>query len=102
MVFYGKRDLKPLIFKLGVALALSYDGFFYSHLKTRRIRPTHSRPCPCSPFLGSEENHFVRAKIISGDAENHEEEKVIDGNIVIDLSPRSKQYGDEEGFLLPD
>ncbi|KAF6156349.1 hypothetical protein GIB67_031470, partial [Kingdonia uniflora] len=49
-----------------------------------------------------EENHSVGAKIIFGDAENHEDEKIIDGNIVIDLSPRSKQSGDEEGFLLPD
>ncbi|KAF6164262.1 hypothetical protein GIB67_010232 [Kingdonia uniflora] len=102
MGFYGKRDLKPLILKLGVALALSFAGFFYSHLKTRRIRPTHSPPRPRSPFLGREENHSVGAKIISGDAENHEDEKVIEGNIVIDLSPRSKQSGDEEGFLLPE
>ena len=42
-----KSDIKPLILKFGMALALSFAGFIYSRLRTRRIKP--SLPPPPSP-----------------------------------------------------
>ena len=39
------RDIKPLLVKFGVALALSFAGFLYSRLRTRRIKPSQPPPC---------------------------------------------------------
>lgn len=41
-----KKDIRPVLVKLGVALALSFAGFLYSRIKCRR--PIFSQP-PCSP-----------------------------------------------------
>lgn len=49
MIWGKNRDIKPLLLKFGVALALSFAGFLYSRLRTRRIKP--SQPPPHS--LGS-------------------------------------------------
>lgn len=45
-----KRDIKPLLLKFGMALALSFAGFLYSRLRTRRIKPSPP-PAPGSPGL---------------------------------------------------
>lgn len=42
-----KSNIKPLLVKFGVALALSFAGFIYSRFRNRRIKP--SLPPPPSP-----------------------------------------------------
>ncbi|KAI4355567.1 hypothetical protein L6164_004327 [Bauhinia variegata] len=39
-----KRDIKPVLLKFGVALALSLAGFLYSRLRTRRFKPSTTQP----------------------------------------------------------
>lgn len=47
-----KKDVRPLLLKLGMALAFSFAGFLYSHFKRKRIGPP--RPPPSSESPGSE------------------------------------------------
>ncbi|XP_043697289.1 protein CHUP1, chloroplastic-like [Telopea speciosissima] len=44
MILKDNRDMRSQLLKFGVALALSFAGFLYSQLRTRRIRPTTSSP----------------------------------------------------------
>ena len=39
MMLKEKRDLMPLLVKFGVAVALSFAGFLYSRLRTRKTKP---------------------------------------------------------------
>ncbi|XVE52002.1 hypothetical protein DITRI_Ditri02bG0085400 [Diplodiscus trichospermus] len=39
MMFKEKRDLRPLLVELGVAIALSFAGLLYSRLRTRKTKP---------------------------------------------------------------
>ncbi|MQM13266.1 hypothetical protein Taro_046192 [Colocasia esculenta] len=42
-VAVGRREMRPLLLKVGVALFLSFVGFLYSHLRSRGDRPRHGR-----------------------------------------------------------
>ncbi|OVA14458.1 hypothetical protein BVC80_1361g10 [Macleaya cordata] len=120
-----KRDIRPLLIKLGVAFALSFAGFVYSQLRTKRLRQS-STP-PSSPSCSSsgvnkinvggkvgfkDELRSLPATPSSGDVsiahENYEDtlhEKVATENTTVGLSPKStnsKHSGDEEGLLLPE
>jgi len=39
-----RKDIRPLLVKFGVALALSFAGFLYSRITARRIKPSDSPP----------------------------------------------------------
>lgn len=41
-----KKVLKPFLVKFGVALALSFAGFLYSRIRTKRIKPSDPPPPP--------------------------------------------------------
>lgn len=41
-----KSDIKPIILKVGVALALSFASFLYSRLKARRVNRSLPPPPP--------------------------------------------------------
>ncbi|KAK9101164.1 hypothetical protein Scep_024594 [Stephania cephalantha] len=84
--------MKPVLLRLGVALALSFAGFFYSHLRTRRIRPRSPGDCT-SP----------RQEIVSGGvALIHEENDEDARNLSVDFSFSKNHPGEEEGLLLPE
>lgn len=40
------KDVRPLLVKLGLALAISVAGFFFSRFKTKRIGPFRPPPSP--------------------------------------------------------
>ncbi|KAK6284454.1 hypothetical protein POUND7_003406 [Theobroma cacao] len=44
MMLKAKRDLRPLLVKFGLAVALSFAGFLFSRLRTRKFRPYLPRP----------------------------------------------------------
>ncbi|KAL2925027.1 hypothetical protein RDABS01_007672 [Bienertia sinuspersici] len=48
MMIKDRRDIKPLLVKFGVALALSFAGFLFSRIRTKRIKPPDSPAPPLS------------------------------------------------------
>ncbi|KAL5156657.1 Protein CHUP1, chloroplastic [Glycine soja] len=52
MMIREEKGVKPVLLKFGLALALSFAGFIYSRLRTRRIKPSKSRKgCSFGLFL---------------------------------------------------
>ncbi|KAJ7951685.1 protein CHUP1, chloroplastic [Quillaja saponaria] len=122
MMVREQRDIKPFVLKLGLALALSFAGFVYSRLRTRRIKPSPSLPSPCSSGHGCEDDlgaersqhkdglHSIKktsssCNIVSIAGETYEEtyiRKMTVENYPVGLSPSSKHNGDKDAFLLPE
>ncbi|XP_073009410.1 protein CHUP1, chloroplastic-like isoform X1 [Typha latifolia] len=84
----GKREVNPLLLNLGIALALSLAGYFFSQFRW----PPRLRPPPPSDGLKNEE---ASAKITN-------DTSTTTSTSIVGLSPSSKARGDEEGFLLPE
>ncbi|KAB1218482.1 Protein CHUP1, chloroplastic [Morella rubra] len=115
-----KRDIKPLLLKFGMALALSFAGFLYSRLRTRRIKPSPP-PAPGSPDHSSGfnlEGEIAQHKddipavktsssssnLLSVAAEKYEEthRPKVSFDTMIGVSPSSRSSADKDGFLLPE
>ncbi|XP_043718662.1 protein CHUP1, chloroplastic-like [Telopea speciosissima] len=127
MMMKEKRDMRPLFLKFGVALALSFAGFLYSQLRTRRNRPSPPplmAPPPPPPPSGDgfKFDTHVRAGLKDDlcstqtqtplgscddspfsphESSSSHQRITIDSNVV-GLSPTSKHSGEEEGLLLPE
>lgn len=116
MVGGRNRDIKPLLLKVGVAFALSFAGFLFSRLKTRKMKPCLPPPrSPCSSDKESEVDLGVRprrkddlnATRISHSSCNSEKydemhmPKVCNVNCTSSVSPCSKHGGGKDGLLLP-
>ncbi|KAI3865934.1 hypothetical protein MKW92_032962 [Papaver armeniacum] len=121
-----KKDIRPLLVKLGVAFALSFAGFVYSQFKIRRLN--QSITPPPSPSASSSSSGMVGkinvgGKVVelrslpatpsSGDVsvahemEDGSHQKVIttENTATVGISPKSmnsKHSGEEEGYLLPE
>ncbi|XP_010939030.1 protein CHUP1, chloroplastic [Elaeis guineensis] len=117
-----KKDMKPLIFKLGVALALSIAGYFASRFHSRPRLPP---PPASSPASDEPENagRSATARAATGGTRSLKDElpiirseealaKIIRGTsastisttttTVLGSSPICKSSEDEEEFLLPE
>lgn len=112
------RDIKPLLLKFGVALALSFAGFLYSRLRTRRIKP--SQPPPHSLDEENEADSEVRprqkdvlkakrkahsssnGRIASEKFEDTYMPRVRVDNCTSSISPSSKHIGVKDSLLLPE
>ncbi|XP_065866797.1 protein CHUP1, chloroplastic isoform X2 [Euphorbia lathyris] len=111
-----KRDIiRPVILKVGVALALSFAGFLYSRFKNKR--PKLSQP-PHSPFPSDQagkalvEGRTPMEKTPpisrSGDSVSvdiHEDTfrpRVAINNITVVDSPNNRNNDDIDGYLLPE
>ncbi|GMH17637.1 hypothetical protein Nepgr_019478 [Nepenthes gracilis] len=46
MMLKERKGINPLLIKFGIALALSFAGFLYSRIRTKRIKPPQSRQSP--------------------------------------------------------
>ncbi|KAI3860080.1 hypothetical protein MKX03_033780 [Papaver bracteatum] len=120
-----KKDIRPLLVKLGVALALSFAGFVYSQFKIRRLNqsitpPPSSSASSSSGMVGKinvggkvGELRSLPATPSSGDVsvahemEDASHQKVIttENTTTVGISPKStnsKHSGEEEGYLLPE
>ncbi|TKY48226.1 CHUP1 [Spatholobus suberectus] len=112
MMIREERGVKPILLKLGLALALSFAGFLYSRLRIRRIKPSKSRKgrsfghesevnlgggmgAALSTCNTISEGNFVCTEETCIDS-------VISDNSPIALSPDSTQNGDKHEFLLPE
>lgn len=109
MMIKDRNNIKPLLVKFGVALALSFAGFLYSRIRTKRIKP------PASPNSGSNKSHKTvdhngtlkvdddpQTEIDSTDAYDKQCIKVrVDGSS-LHASSNGKYSGDKDGYLLPE
>ncbi|KAK9282514.1 hypothetical protein L1049_005434 [Liquidambar formosana] len=125
MMVREKKDINPFLLKLGVALALSFAGFLYSRLRTRRITPSHPPPPPPSPHsldYGNEVDSAGERTVLRDDihalqttpgschitsitSEKYEEthfQKITVDSSMVGLSPSSTHSGDKEGFFMPE
>ncbi|KAK7325143.1 hypothetical protein VNO77_29253 [Canavalia gladiata] len=112
MMMKEESGVKPTLLKFGLALALSFAGFVYSRLRTRRIKPSKSRKGRSSGHesevnLGggigaalSTCNTVSEGKFLY--AEETCTGRVTSDNSPILLSPNSTQKGLKDEFLLPE
>lgn len=104
-----KKVLKPFLVKFGVALALSFAGFLYSRIRTKRIKPSDPPPPPVSE---SDKKVDYDGRLRVKDDPQHEMDSVDAYDkpcirVCIDrsskhASPNSRFSGDRDGFLLPE
>ncbi|XP_072966164.1 protein CHUP1, chloroplastic-like isoform X1 [Typha angustifolia] len=118
LVVRGRREVKPLLLKVGVALALSFAGFLFSQLRSRsQPRP---RPLPPPSSVGCEpepsgkpssglkeelvvlKNEQALTKIVNGTSTTATRTAATTATTFLGLSPISKRSIIEEGFLLPE
>uniref|UniRef100_A0A1D1YBS5 Protein CHUP1, chloroplastic n=1 Tax=Anthurium amnicola TaxID=1678845 RepID=A0A1D1YBS5_9ARAE len=111
----GRREMKPLLLKVGVALFLSFAGFLYSHLRSRgdrRGRSSRDHHPPRASFgEGVEAGREAGGSLKEDFSHAHGErapKNVHSGTTVtkvtsptVGLSPGSTNSGDE-GYLLPE
>ncbi|XWS12015.1 hypothetical protein CRYUN_Cryun37aG0054000 [Craigia yunnanensis] len=111
MMLKEKRDLRPLLVKFGVAVALSFAGFLYSRLRTRKTKPylppppslrvSDRRSEVVSGGNDPSKDDFQALKIspTSGPEELSMQQTSVD-NASVGLSPSIRHGGDL--FLLPE
>lgn len=103
-----KRDIRPVLVKFGVALALSLGGILYSILRNKRIRPSQPPPSPRSPDCGNQVNPGRPSAGSRSDTTTHYKNdesyllKINSDHSIADLSPSSRSAGDKDGYLLPE
>uniref|UniRef100_A0A2P2NGS8 Uncharacterized protein n=1 Tax=Rhizophora mucronata TaxID=61149 RepID=A0A2P2NGS8_RHIMU len=117
-----KKDIKPILVQLGVAVALSFAGFLFSHIRTRGRKSSKPPHSPQSSGCGSEVDagrgrtlhrngpYAIKktpssSSVLSGSVERHEETytiKVAVDNSTVVISPGSRRSGDKDGYLLPE
>lgn len=103
-----KRGLKPIIVKLGVALAISFAGFLYSHFRTRRIASNSSPPSSGDKKIDSDSTTMPTPSSVDGgliSLENLKETPRQKGAVLassIGFTSNTPYCLDEDQFLLPE
>lgn len=115
MMLRGRRDIKPLLVRFGVVVALSFAGFLFSRLRIRRINTNRPRILPPSDrrrevnsgknTLRKGERHASSAASDSShssvkSAEEIHIQRTSDENSIGGLSPSSRHNGDK--YILPE
>ncbi|THU45388.1 hypothetical protein C4D60_Mb02t17410 [Musa balbisiana] len=100
LVVRGKRDVKPMLVRVGIAVALSLAGFVVSQLRPRprpSLRPPSRRPLPSaaaeSKSGGQDSGGCFQQEV--GTLKTEEDLMEIINGIAITAT------GEEAGFLLP-
>lgn len=101
------KGMKPILLKCGLALALTFAGFLFSHFRTKRIKP--SPKGPSSGHASEVKSRTISASSsfcnIHSEGNNLEYEETCINKVVcrsspIVVSPRNKQNGEKDDFLL--
>ncbi|KAH9614253.1 hypothetical protein KSS87_013116 [Heliosperma pusillum] len=107
MMIKEKRDVRPLLVKFGVALALSFAGFLYVRIRTKRIQPSNSPPksdsnkkADCGGRLRIKDD--CQLEIDSTDSYDKPCIRVRPKSSSIPASPSGRYSGDKDEFLLPE
>ncbi|XP_015077901.1 protein CHUP1, chloroplastic-like isoform X1 [Solanum pennellii] len=101
-----KRDIRPVILKFGVALAISLGGILFTFFRTKRIKHSNSSSSPNSgelqnddqtnPALGNSVSEFPWK------FEDVPIPKIIIGSSISSPSTNCRSGGDKDGLLLPE
>ncbi|RDX96377.1 Protein CHUP1, chloroplastic, partial [Mucuna pruriens] len=108
-----EKGMKPFLLKCSLALALTFAGYLFSHIGTKRIKPSATSPRGNPSGQGSEDNLGRGKRVASSSCITASEENVLDTeetcikkvlgkNSPKGLSPRTKQSGEKDEFLLPE
>ncbi|XP_055831817.1 protein CHUP1, chloroplastic-like [Solanum dulcamara] len=105
-----KRDIRPVILKFGVALALSLGGILFTFFKTTRINPSNSSSSPNSGGKEGELKNDDQKKPASGNSvsefpwkyEDVSIPKIVIGSSISGPSTNCRSGGDRDGLLLPE
>ncbi|KDP40837.1 hypothetical protein JCGZ_24836 [Jatropha curcas] len=104
-----KKDIRPVLFKIGAALALSFAGFLFSRMKSRRAKFPRLDRSPSSSDHDDGRRAAMKKTPNSGSikvpAERNEDAcllKVADDNTMVVPSPSATCDGDKDGYLLPE
>ncbi|KAL2338011.1 hypothetical protein Fmac_012457 [Flemingia macrophylla] len=108
-----EKSMKPFLLKCGFAMALTLAGFLYSHVRTKRIKPSATSPTGHPSDHGNEVNLRRGKGVASSSCSTISEENVLDSeatcinkmvgkNSPLGHSPRTKQSGEKDDFLLPE
>ncbi|KAK2654585.1 hypothetical protein Ddye_014441 [Dipteronia dyeriana] len=100
-----KRDIRPILVKLGVALSLSFAGFIYARLRNNRAKPSlPPPPSTRSSDHGSEVEEGGGGAHLKDDLHTLTPKKYEETCMpkVAVFSPSSRHSGDTNTFLLPE
>lgn len=105
-----KRDIRPVILKFGVALAISLGGILFTFFRTKRINPSNSSSSPKSGGKKGEHKNDDQTKSASGNSVSEFPWKYEDVSVPKSISVSSKSGpstncssdGDRDGLLLPE
>lgn len=117
-----KRDIRPVLFKLGVALAFSVGSILFSILKTKKVKPSSSPPSqPSHPehpnqaeerieLKNDEDDHVLlkatsSCNFASASPEKDESSllsKTSSGSLTSNCSPSKRSNGEKDVYLLPE
>ncbi|KAL8056117.1 hypothetical protein ABFX02_04G098700 [Erythranthe guttata] len=97
----GEIPMKPVIMKVGLAIAISLGGILYTYSRTRRIKPSKSKPSQRYFGNGREANSRRQC---GNDLKDLPLRKVSSRNSMSEPSSTSGRHsGDHrDGFLLPE
>lgn len=114
MMTKERKDIRPLLVKFGVALALSFAGFLYSRIRTKRINPSDdSSPSPPPPSDSDRKIEYggrlrikedPQAEMDSETTDTHDKPciRVRVESSSKNASPSLRCSGDKDMLLLPE
>ncbi|KAJ9559695.1 hypothetical protein OSB04_004855 [Centaurea solstitialis] len=104
----GKRDVNPVVLKIGLAVAVSIGGMIFSFVRNKRIKPSSNKS---SDF----NNQVISAKESWGSKSDDCASNITPNSCqfdplatdnkhdpLLDLSPNSKSNTDNDTYLLPE
>lgn len=125
MMMREKRDIRPVLFKLGVALAFSLGGILFSIVRSKKVKPSRSLPPQPSHSEHPNQADSVEEKV---ELKNDEDDNVLlkatsscnfalaspdkdessslsktpSGSVSSNCSPSKRSNGDKDLYLLPE
>lgn len=101
-----KRDIRPVILKFGVALAISLGGILFTFFRTKRIKPSNSSSSSNSGELqNDDQTNPASGNSVSEFPWKYEDvsiPKIIIGSSIRNPSTNCRSGGDKDGLLLPE